>query len=151
MKIIPAVSQDQADIQALLRDCELPYEDLSPEHLTHFFVIKDPYQLVGSVGLEMCGKFGLLRSLALAKAIRGQGLGLQLVEQIEAYARSQKITALYLLTTTADRFFAHLGYQETSRESAPAPLQETAEFQNICPASAVCMCKELSEIRIEHE
>jgi amino-acid N-acetyltransferase len=143
MKIVPAVPKDQADIQTLLCDCELPFDDLSPEHLTHFFVVKDQGLIVGSVGLEVCDQFGLLRSLALTEALRGRGFGLQLVEQIEAYARSQKITAIYLLTTTADRFFAHLGYQEISRGSAPTPLQKTTEFQSICPASAVCMCKDL--------
>jgi amino-acid N-acetyltransferase len=143
MKIIPARPQDQEGIQALLQACELPFEDLSAAHLGHFFVIKDQGQIVGSVGLEVCGPFGLLRSLALAETLRGQGLGLRLVEQIEAYARSQQITVLYLLTTTADRFFAHLGYQAIPRESAPAPLQATAEFQSICPASAVCMHKNL--------
>jgi len=143
MKIIPAIPQDQKDIQALLRAYELPFEDLSAAHLTHFFVIKDQGQIVGSVGLEVCSPFGLLRSLALVETLRGQGLGLRLVEQVEAYARSQQITALYLLTTTADLFFAHLGYQEISRKTAPAPLQETAEFQSICPASAVCMYKNL--------
>jgi amino-acid N-acetyltransferase len=143
MKIIPATPQDQAAIRALLQICELPFDDLGPDHLAHFFVIKDQGQMMGSVGLEVCGEFGLLRSLALTEALRGQGLGRRLVEQIEAYARSRQITALYLLTTTADRFFAHNGYQETSRDSAPAPLQATAEFRSICPASAVCMWKEL--------
>ena len=143
MKIIPAVPQDQKGVQALLQTCELPFEDLSPEHLAHFFVVKDQDQVVGSIGLEVRGEFGLLRSLALGQSLRGQGLGIQLVEKIEAYARSRQISAFYLLTTTADRFFAHLGYQETPRESAPAPLQETAEFQSICPASAICMYKQL--------
>ena len=143
MEIIPAAPQDQQGIQILLRDCELPFEDLSADHLAHFFVIKDRNQIVGSIGLEIRGQFGLLRSLAVTDPLRGQGLGLQLVEQIESYARAQQINALYLLTTTADRFFDHLGYQETLRESAPAPLQETTEFQSICPASAVCMYKEL--------
>jgi amino-acid N-acetyltransferase len=143
MKIIPAIPQDQNAIQALLRACKLPFDDLSAAHLEHFFVIKDQGQIVGSVGLEVRDEFGLLRSLALAETLRGRGLGLRLVEQIEAYARLRQLTAIYLLTTTADRFFAHLRYQEIPRETAPTPLQETAEFQSICPASAVCMCKEL--------
>jgi amino-acid N-acetyltransferase len=143
MEITPVFSQDLKGIQTLLRDCELPFEDLSPRHLAHFFVIKDQGQIVGSVGLEARGELGLLRSLALGQSHRGQGLGLQLVEHIETYARSRQITALYLLTTTADRFFAHLGYEILPRDSAPAPLQGTAEFQSICPDSAVCMYKSL--------
>lgn len=143
MQIIPAAVQDLAALKVLLQACGLPFDDLNAEHLAHFFVIKDQGQIVGSVGLEVRGPFGLLRSLALGQSLRGRGLGLQLVKHIEEYARSRQITALYLLTTTADRFFTHLGYQEVPRGSAPAALQETAEFQNICPASAVCMRKEL--------
>lgn len=143
MPIIPATPQDRAEIQALLQACELPFEDLSADHLVHFFIIKDQGQIIGSVGLEVCGQFGLQRSLALAASLRGQGWGLQLVAQIEAYARSQQISALYLLTTTADQFFTRLGYRTIPREHAPAPLQDSAEFQSICPASAVCMYKQL--------
>ena len=144
MQIIPAASHDQDGLKTLLQACELLAGDISASHLAHFFIIKDNDQIVGSVGLEVCGDFGLLRSLSLAETLRGQGLGLRLVEHIEAYALSQQITSLYLLTTTADRFFAGIGYQEIPRENAPTPLQETAEFQSICPASAICMCKNLS-------
>jgi amino-acid N-acetyltransferase len=143
MQIIPATVQDESGIKALLRTCELPADDLSASHLEHFFVIKDAGRIVGSVGLEVCGEYGLLRSLALTESLRGRGLGIQLAQSIEAYASSQQIKSLYLLTTTAGSFFAHLRYQVIPRENAPARLQETAEFQSICPASAVCMYKEL--------
>ena len=106
-------------------------------------MIQDSGQIVGSVGLEICGEFGLLRSLALSESLRGQGIGEQLVGQIEEYARSKNISSIYLLTTTADQFFTHLGYQTVRRENAPAPVQDTTEFQSICPASAVCMCKQI--------
>ena len=144
MQIIPAVAHDQAGVKTLLQACELPADDISASHLEHFFVIKENDQIVGSVGLEVCGEFGLLRSLSQAESLRGQGLGIRLVEHIEAYSLSQQITSLYLLTTTADWFFAGIEYQEIPRENASTPLQETAEFQSICPASAVCMCKKLS-------
>jgi amino-acid N-acetyltransferase len=143
MQITPATPSDEAGVKALLQSCELPFEDLTPAHLTHFLVIKDGDQIVGSVGLEGCRAFALLRSLAVAESKRGQGLGYQLIEQIETYARSQQISALYLLTTTADQYFARQGYQVVPRESAPAPLQETTEFKSICPDSAVCMYRNL--------
>jgi len=143
MQITLAAPNDEAGLKALLQNCDLPFYDLTPAHLTHFLVIKDEDQVVGSIGLEVCGAFGLLRSLAVAESKRGQGLGHQLIEQIETYARSQKISALYLLTTTADQYFARQGYQVAPRESAPAPLQETTEFKSICPDSAVCMYRNL--------
>ena len=143
MRIFPATSFDLEPIQSFLKTCDLPAYDIRSTHLEHFFVLRNNNQIVGSVGLEVCGEFGLLRSLALAQFFRGQGLGFQLVAHIEAYARSQQIIALYLLTTTADQFLSQLGYQKIERAAAPPLVQETAEFQSICPASAVCMFKEL--------
>ena len=144
MKIIPASAQDQSAIKALLCRCKLPSEDISTSHLAHFLVIKDAGQVVGSVGIELCDDYGLLRSLAVQEAFRGHGLGVQLVDRIEKYARSYQTKAIYLLTTTADRFFAANRYKIIPRESAPAGIQETAEFKSICPTSAICMFKELA-------
>ena len=143
MKIIPASVQAEPEIKSFLCDCGLPSDDISASHLENFFVIKDSGQIVGSIGLEKCGEFGLLRSLALSESLRGQGIGTQLVEHIEKYARSQRISSIYLLTTSADQFFTRLGYQTIGRENAPEPVQETTEFQSICPTSAICMCKQL--------
>jgi amino-acid N-acetyltransferase len=143
MKIIPASTQTGPSIKSLLRDCGLPSDDISATHLENFFVIKDSDQILGSVGIEICGEFGLLRSLALTESLRGQGIGTRLVKHIEEYAHSKKINSIYLLTTTADQFFTRIGYQTMARESAPKLVQETTEFQSICPASAICMCKQL--------
>ena len=143
MIIEPAQNSDLSKIQTLLKNCELPFEDLTPGHLDHFFMLSDGDVVIGSIGLEIRENFGLLRSLAVAESQRGVGLGIQLTQQIEDYAQSQNIAALYLLTTTADHFFSKLGYQVVPRAAAPVPLQETTEFKSICPASAVCMLKTL--------
>jgi amino-acid N-acetyltransferase len=143
MKIISASAQTESGIKSLLGDCGLPSDDINASHWDNFFIIQDSGKIVGSVGLEICGEFGLLRSLALSESQRGQGLGTQLVEHIEEYARSKKIRSIYLLTTTADQFFTHLGYQTIVRKNAPEPVQETTEFRSICPVSAVCMFKQL--------
>jgi amino-acid N-acetyltransferase len=143
MQIVPASVQAESGIKNLLGACGLPSDDIHSSQIGNFFIIQDSGHVVGSVGLEICGEFGLMRSLTLSESLRGQGLGTQLVEHIEGYARSKKIKSIYLLTTSADQFFARLGYQITVREYAPAPLQGTTEFESICPASAVCMFKEL--------
>lgn len=124
---------------------DLPYQDISSSGLQQFLIAKDDNtsDLAGIVGLEQKDDAGLLRSLAVAKTYRRQGLAVQLVNKIEAYARSQKVTTLYLLTLTAENFFTKLGYQKTGRKSAPPALQETTEFKGLCPETAVCMKKSL--------
>jgi amino-acid N-acetyltransferase len=109
-------------------------------------VLKDDASstLTGVVGLELKNNNALLRSLAVIEPQRGKGLATQLVREIEKYARSQQVDTLYLLTLTAERFFAKRGYRKTDRKSAPAAIQETVEFSSLCPATAVCMKKHLS-------
>lgn len=96
------------------------------------------------IGLELLGRLALLRSLAVRKKYRGQGWGKKLVNEIEEYASGQGIEQLYLLTTTAVDFFNRQGYQTVDRHSVPGVVQQTAEFQSLCPASTVCMVKSLN-------
>jgi amino-acid N-acetyltransferase len=138
-----ACQKSESDVKQLLAVCELPYEDITPAHLRHFLTVQGGSQLAGVVGLEFSGDVGLLRSLAVIEQYRGSGIGSQLVNDAEEYARSQGVKTLYLLTTTAEVFFAKRGYKQTDRKRAPRELQETAEFKNLCPASAVCMAKTL--------
>ncbi len=140
-----ASAEDERQIKDLLAASELHYQDIDPSQLQHFLMVKNDTarHLAGVVGLEPKGDVALLRSLAVAKVYRRQGLATQLVSKIEEYARSQLVTALYLLTLTAEDFFAGRGYQKVDRESAPPALQETSEFKSLCPQTAVCMQKNL--------
>ena len=137
------VPEDEPRIRELLILCELPHEDISPEHLRHFFVVREKGDFVGVVGVQILGRFGLLRSLAVDPRWRRRGVGLHLTDKAEEYATSMKIEALYLLTMTAEGFFAGRGYQRVERTSVPASIQGTAEFKRLCPVTAVCMVKYL--------
>jgi len=95
------------------------------------------------VGLEIKADCALLRSLAVKKTCRNQGLATDLVQRIEKYTRSLSLKRLYLLTMTAEDFFMKRGFQRTQRKSAPAGIQATAEFKDLCPVSAAFMTKQL--------
>ncbi len=135
--------RSEAQVKGLLAACQLPYSDLTPSHLGHFVAAWDGPQMAGVVGLELLGDVALLRSLAVPAAYRGRGIGSQLTRRAEAYARSHGVEVLYLLTLTAEGFFARRGYQIVGRDTAPPALQETTEFRSLCPDSAVCMVKHL--------
>jgi amino-acid N-acetyltransferase len=139
----PARSADFPSIVRLLACAALPHEDLAPEHLRHFLVMRDEDGIAGVVGMEVADDAGLLRSLAVPAARRGGGLASRLVDALEAHARSAGIRTLYLLTTTAEGFFARLGYAPADRAAVPDAIAATAEFRSICPASAACMAKAL--------
>ncbi len=136
-----ASDKDEPWIRQLLKLCGLPDEDITPDHLKHFWVYKEDFQIAGVVGVEALGSAGLLRSLVVPEKFRGRGLGSRLVRKAEEHAASLNLKALYLLTLTAADFFAHRGFRKLERAVAPMEVQKTAEFQKLCPASSVCMVK----------
>lgn len=146
IQVQPRRPEDDSAIRGLLESAELPFEDLSPELLERFLVARaSGGAVVGVVGLEVFGRFGLLRSLVVHPAQRGSGLGALLVEHLERRARTAGVTELFLLTTTAAAFFTARGYRTLARTGVPAEVAASREFQSLCPATAVCQGKRLAE------
>ena len=143
MKYSFATEDNQPEIKQLLSDCDLIHEDIIASQLKNFLLGWDGPRLVAGIGLEIKNQNALLRSLAVDADYRNRKIATSLVGKMENYAKSLKVDTLYLLTLTAEAFFQKCGYQRTARDSAPAGIQGTSEFQNLCPESAVCMVKHL--------
>jgi amino-acid N-acetyltransferase len=134
---------NEAAVKQLLSESGLPIEDITTQHLHHFFGCGSGLELEGLVGLELYGDVALLRSLAVASSKRGTGVGSGLVAHAERHARDQGVQSLYLLTTTAEQFFLRRGYARVPRDEAPAAIKGTKEFSGICPSSSAFMVKQL--------
>jgi amino-acid N-acetyltransferase len=134
---------NEAAVKKLLSESGLPIEDITAQHLQHFFGVGSGLKLVGVIGLELYGEVALLRSLAVTSSRRGSGAGSALVAHAERHARDQGVQSLYLLTTTAENFFLRRDYTRIPRGEAPAAIQGTREFSGICPASSTFMVKQL--------
>ena len=130
---------------ALLQAANLPTEDLTDSHLKHFFIVGRPEAALGLIGLELFGRDALLRSLVVDPQARAAGIGSRLVAHAEAYARSCGVDSIYLLTTSAEEFFAARGYARIERPAAPESIRATREFASLCPASSAFMVKQLRE------
>jgi amino-acid N-acetyltransferase len=141
--IKPYTAHDEPALLELLEVAELPSEDLTPAMLEDFLVAHLDGRLVGTAGLEHYEDVGLLRSVAVEEAHRGTGLGKRLVEAMEEQAREAGVRDLYVLTTTAERFFAGLGYKTAAREQAPEAIKATEQFSKLCPSSSTFMVKSL--------
>ena len=140
-----ATVHDLPEIMDLLRECELPADDLTASLLSHFQMARAQGHLVGCVGLELLeGRIALLRSLAVKPAHRGLGIAERLCDDMESHARAAGVIALHLLTTTASGYFALHGFRPVDRGSLPAPVRTTVEFRELCPTTAVAMTKELA-------
>ena len=138
-----ATEENGPEIRRLLANSDLHHEDISTAQLKHFLLGWDGPRLVAVIGLEIKKHSALLRSLAVDANYRNRGIATRLVGKIENYAKSSGVDALYLLTMTAEAFFEKRGYRQIARDSAPTGIQETTEFRNLCPASAVCMVRHL--------
>lgn len=134
----------ERDVRRLLAAATLPLDDLTPEHLEHFFGCGAQDAPFGIGGVELHGRDALLRSLAVDEQARGRGCGRALVAALEAYAQREGVCRLYLLTTTAAHFFERLGYRSVARDTAPDAIRAAPEFAALCPASAVFMAKDLA-------
>jgi amino-acid N-acetyltransferase len=133
----------ESPVRALLTASHLPTDDLTAQHFEHFLGCGTPDAPVGVVGLELYGETALLRSLAVDDAARGTGCGKALVAAAEAHAQGHGVRQLYLITTTAEPFFAALGYERSARDVVPEAIRGTAQFAGLCPASAAVMTKSL--------
>jgi len=136
-----AQSRDLAALCQLLKLASLPDEDVTEERLQHFLIGRLDTRLIGVIGLEPYQDVALLRSLAVAREHSGVGFGKHLVAAAEKLAAEMKITSIYLLTTTADRFFERLGFRRLQRDLAPLAIKSSHQFASLCPTSAVLMVK----------
>jgi amino-acid N-acetyltransferase len=134
-------------VRDLLAACALPSSDLDASALHYFIGAWAGERLVGVVGLQPLDHVALLRSLAVAPEHRGDGIGSRLCDEAESLARAGVLSELYLLTTGATDYFAARGFQACARAEVPASVRETAQFRELCPASAVVMHKHLAPVR----
>lgn len=136
-----AAPSDLAAVERLLSESGLPLDGVR-EALPTFVVAEAGDDLVGVAGLEVCRENALLRSVAVRPEWRSHGVGRALVTRVISDAEARGLHALYLLTTTADRYFPGFGFRTVTREAVPEDVRETTEFRSACPASATVMCRD---------
>ncbi len=137
-----ATATDASAVRALLADSKLPLDGV-PDDLAHFLVAEREGRVVGAIGMELYGDAGLLRSAVVSPALRGTGVGEQLVHALLDSARAGGARELVLLTTTAERWFPRFGFARTTRAEVPKSLHASEEFKGACPDTAVVMTRSL--------
>lgn len=145
MKFRRAGPPDWEHIGALLSSNRLPLEG-ALDHIGNFLVAHDEGGLAACGGLEVYGLTALVRSVAVAEAHRGQGLGQALVARLSALAVDQRVRTLVLLTETAEPYFRKLGFDSVPRSALPEAVKVSAEFRGACPDSATAMLKRLVSV-----
>lgn len=142
MTIERARTQDLFDVKMLLKRHQLPIDGID-QHLHTLLVARDEGRIVGSAALELYADGALLRSVAVDDRLRGRRLGHRLTEAALELAGQQGAQTVFLLTTTAERFFPKRGFELINRDEVPASVQQSVEFRSACCASAAVMRKRL--------
>lgn len=109
-------------------------------------VARDGFRIVGCAAVERYGVDGLLRSVATSEPVRGTGLGQRLVDQAEKACHESGLSTLYLLTETAESFFAKRGYVVVDRTNVPVAVRASTQFATLCPASATAMARAIGTV-----
>ena len=111
---------------------------MSPDAILFSYNVNNEH--CGIVGLELYGSCALLRS-AVSPRRRGEGIGEALLVHAEQAAAQRGVMELYLLTTTAERYFSRRGYDVVDRATAPDAITRTRQFSELCPSSSILMVK----------
>ena len=138
VSITLAQAADLDVVEALLDRQHLPLAGFR-EHPQHMLVARTCDRLVGCVSLELYGDAALLRSVAVDAEFRGGGIFGDLTRAALRLAGRRCVSIVYLLTTTAERFFPRSGFEMVDRADVPAAVRPSAEFAHACPASAFVM------------
>lgn len=143
MQLRKATEADLSAVEDLLSASNLPLDGVK-ENFSDFVVAEDKDGIAGAIGLEKFGSIALLRSAVVSPRHRGSGIGSQLVEHLLERAGDDGIDELYLLTTTAEKYFPRFGFTPTTRSAVPDALKSSAEFQGACPDTAVVMTRRIT-------
>ncbi len=140
-----ATPADLADVEALVAAAGLTLDGLAACVAGGTAVICREHDgcLLGTAATERCGDVAFLRSVAVHEPVRGHGLGRALVERALADARAAGAREAWLLTETAEPFFAGLGWTRAERTDAPAEVAASVEFASACPITAIAMRRPL--------
>ncbi len=146
MVIEAASDRDLPEVRTLLERQHLPLDGVD-EHVRTMVVARDGAQIVGAAAVELYADGALLRSVAVDPARQGRQLGHQLTEAALLLAQTHGVHTVFLLTTTAEKYFPKFGFEQITRADVPASVQASVEFQSACPESAVVMRKRLARSR----
>lgn len=129
-------------VEQILSKNGLPSEDVQSAPASFYIAVQDGDR-VGIGGLETHDSNGLLRSIVVQESYRDRGIGTSMCAELEKKAMAADVETLYLLTTTAADFFRNHGYDRIRRDDVPAQIQETTQFDELCPETATCLFKPL--------
>jgi amino-acid N-acetyltransferase len=103
---------------------------------------------IGALTLE--GDIALLRTVGNRGRVKKKGMGKLLVWHILAEAQWKKLKTIYLLTDTAEMFFAKLGFEKIDRTELPDVFNQNILVQKACSTSSTVMKIDVASWKAEY-
>lgn len=132
-----ATQTDFPKIARFLTENELPTNGVQKFIENFVIAADDSDSWIGVAGLEVYGKSGLMRSVAVDRQFRGLHHGRTLVNAVLNDAGAKGIENVYLLTDSAEGYFKRLGFEVVKREDVDEEVKESPEFTEICETATV--------------
>ena len=132
-----ARSDDLPAIKKLLEDSGLTAHGIEGKLDSFFIAEKDV--IIGVVGMEISNHKGLLRSFAVAHSYRKLGIAKKLLTQSLYLANERGLATIYLLTDTAEAYFARHGFTKIERTEIPGALLTNSGLGCVCPCCSAAM------------
>ncbi|WP_310540939.1 GNAT family N-acetyltransferase [Phenylobacterium sp.] len=126
----------------LLEEAGLPTRDLHDEG-ARYYALGDGPEVMAFAGLAAGGDDALVRSVVVPQSGRGAGHGGAVIDHLATLASTYGVQRLWLLTTGGEGFFGRHGFASVDRSGAPPFIASTRQFTELCPSSAVLMCRTL--------
>ena len=139
IEIRGARGEDRDAVAAQLERTALPPDGLDEQFGDAYAVALADGEIVGAAGVEVYGRAGLLRSVAVDPGWQGHGVGRRLTEERLRWAAARGLDTVYLLTTTAGGYFPRLGFAPVAREEVPAEVRGSLQFASVCPSTAAVL------------
>jgi amino-acid N-acetyltransferase len=140
----PASGGDLDAIKRLLIGSLLPSRDAGGAN-QRFIVASENGRLIGCAGLQAAGHDGLVRSMAVHWTRRNAGLGTRLHERLLFEAVLAGVRTLYVVTSTAEDFFAGHGFKRVAATAVPPELQASDEFTAFVPGGSAVMSRSVAQ------
>ncbi|MFC7226526.1 arsenic resistance N-acetyltransferase ArsN2 [Salinirubellus salinus] len=142
LELVPADGPARTTLLGFLREADLPTTGVRDGPGRFYLAVADDEAIAGG-GVEPYGDAALLRSVVVRPDRRGEGVGATLVTRLLDVAGATGAGSVWLLTETAESFFAGLGFETVPREAAPAAVRDSPEFATVCDEHAACMTRAL--------
>ncbi len=148
--ITPAASEDLRMLQDLLAEHGLACGGRKTE-LSDYFVVRSPGRVIGCIGMESWGPYGLLKDMLVVSDRRGEGLGWMLAKTALDHALRLGLQRVFMFGTDATKKIGEvMGFQPWPQEP-PEELADSRQFQRPQHAGAVLMSVEVTADERDHE